>query len=196
MPSLSRLFACVAFLSLAFLRLGAEPVSTGYFEAIQKGPAPEIGHEYYLRHCIRFERGVYKTTNYGRGTLLPINAKVKLVAKDETMLVLHVIDTGETVKVENQMEHSRANIETIARRLLAPKPISLDEFDKATAAAIRSGILQLGMTREQVVMARGYPLADKTPDLDLNTWVYQSNLFVHQTIVFSDGVLTRGRGID
>lgn len=196
MIRLTRLLPCVAFFGLAFLRLGAAPRSTGYFEAMKHNPAPEIGHEYYLAHCLKFDGDSASAVNYWRGTLLPINTKVKLVAMDSDRLVLHVLDTGETVKVNNKLSLTRKTVPEIAQRMLSPRPIDLSSFDRSTRAAIKSGILQLGMTREQVVMARGYPPGEKTPDLDLNRWVYWSSRFIHQTLLFSDGVLARGRGIE
>jgi hypothetical protein len=51
------------------------------------------------------------------------------------------------------------------------------------------------MTKEQVLMARGYPPAHETPSLDLDTWKYWSSRFVTQTIAFERGILAAGRGI-
>lgn len=195
MSKILRLAVCAVLLGVALARLGAAPESTGYFEAIKHDPTPVVGHTYYLRHCFKYEHGVSLATNYWRGTLVPINTKVKLVAKDGKMMVLRIGDLDEDVKIENT-KFTRVGMDTIARRMLSPTPISFDHFDRDTIAAIKNGILQLGMTREQVVMARGYPPAHKTPSLDLNIWKYWSSRFFTQTIVFHDGVLTRGRGIE
>lgn len=196
MSYLSRIAACFLFLGLVAAGLAATPVSTGYFEAIKSDAAPVIGQEYYLRHGLKFEGDEWNTTNYWRGTFLPINTKVKLVALDAKDMVLRVTGTGEAVKVKNVLKYSRVDLATIAARMLSPKPISLEKFDRPTKAAIESGILTLGMTREQVVMTRGYPPGHETPSLDLNRWKYWSNRFVTQTIEFSNDVLTRGRGLE
>ena len=41
--------------------------------------------------------------------------------------------------------------------------------------AIAQGKVMLGMTREQVIVALGYPLPTKTPNLDSNVWRYSQN---------------------
>ncbi len=61
--------------------------------------------------------------------------------------------------------------------------------------AIRDGQLVEGMTKEQALMARGYPPAHRTPSLEANEWIYyETPGFVHR-VVFSDGKIqsvTRG----
>ena len=90
---------------------------------------------------------------------------------------------------------TRADMATIARRMLSRKPVPIERFDKAAITAIKNGVLKIGMTKAQVIMARGYPPAHETPSLDLDTWKYWSSRFVTQSIVFENGVLDRGRGI-
>ena len=51
------------------------------------------------------------------------------------------------------------------------------------------------MTREQVVMARGFPPGHKTPSLDADIWTYWTSRHGSQTIVFTNGVLSKGRGV-
>jgi hypothetical protein len=47
---------------------------------------------------------------------------------------------------------------------------SLASWAPEVREAVRSGQLLPGMSREQVVMSVGYPVADKTPDLDALDW--------------------------
>ena len=125
---------------------------------------------------------------------MPINSQVTLVSLNETSMVLRLAD-GENVRIENVERFSRRSMSTIAHNLLATQPIPIDKFDNATANAIKNGALKIGMTKEQVIMARGYPPGHKTPTLDSDTWTYWSSRFVTQTLVFSNGVLVRGRGV-
>lgn len=186
----------VGLLFAAAARLGAAPASIGYFEAVKNDPAPVVGHEYYLRHCIMHEKGTHVATNYWRGELTPINTKVKLVSMGGETMVLSVDGTGETVKVKNVPSYTKCDIQAIAARMLSPQPIPIEKLGEAMASAIQHGTMKLGMTKEEVVMARGYPPAHKTPSLADDRWEYWSSRFVVQTIVFTDGVLTQGRGIE
>ncbi len=190
--SVSR-WLCLAALVAA--PLVAAPASIGYFDLIKNDPAPVVGQDYYLRHCLMHEKGEHSATNYWRGVLVPINTKVNLVSMSGKTIVLRVDHSKETIKVENVPNFTRVDLSTLAARMLSPTPIPLDKFDESTMHAIRAGTMRLGMTKEQVVMARGYPPGHQTGSLELDSWKYWSSRFVVQTIVFSDGVLTAGRGI-
>ena len=165
-----------------------------YLAAVGDDAIPAAGQEYFARHTFMYEKGVHNATNYWRGTLVPINTRVYLISIDAKSMLLR-LDNGETVRVENVPEYTRTDISTIARRMLSRTPVPIERFDKATTAAIKNGVLRFGMTREQVIMARGYPPAHETPSLDQDSWKYWSNRFVIQTIVFENGTLARGRGI-
>ena len=169
--------------------------SIGYFDAINSDPLPVVGQKYYIRHCFMYEGGKSETTNYWRGTLVPINSEATLVSIGDKRMVLQLTGGG-SVKIENVEKYSKRSMATIAHYLLAAQPVPIEKFDVATINAIKSGNLKMGMTKEQVVMARGYPPGHKTPSLDDDTWVFWSSRFVMQTIVFTDGVLAKGRGID
>jgi len=185
------LVSCVA---APWARPANAPVSIGYFEELAAEPAPVVGQEYYTRHGFMYEKDEAVTTNYWRGTLVPINTKVTLVALQPKHLILR-LPGGETVKIKNVENFSRRSMAECAHNLLTAQPVPIEKFDAATVSAIKEGVLKLGMTKEQVVMARGYPPGHKTPSLERDTWTYWSSRFVMQTIVFADGVLTRGRGL-
>jgi hypothetical protein len=51
------------------------------------------------------------------------------------------------------------------------------------------------MTKEQVLMTRGYPPRHRTPSLEGNRWVYWSSRVVQLTVVFDGDVLIEGRGL-
>lgn len=61
-----------------------------------------------------------------------------------------------------------------AKRYIVPEnPLDkLAGYPAKVQAAIKSGRVTNGMTREQVLMALGYPIASETPHLDLRTWKY------------------------
>ncbi|PTY01252.1 hypothetical protein [Opitutus sp. ER46] len=172
----------------------AAPKSSGYLEAFANSPVPVAGQDYYLRHCIWYEDGESSGTNYARGTLVAINTKVKLLSLDGKNIVLQA--DGMTVKVKNVPDYTKKDTAALAQRLLGAEPVSFDGFDEATVAAIKAGKMKRGMTKEQVLMARGYPPAHKTPTLQSDRWMYWPSRFVIQTIVFADGVLTAGRGVE
>lgn len=194
-----RMFSRVFPLLLALCGLVSSALAGGsaaFADAVAKSAYPEAGKEYYARHCFMYEDGTHITTNYWRGTLVPINAKITVVVATPSKLVLKIEETGETVKVDNAAKYTKCDMREISRRMLSADPIDLDDCDEDMANAIRSGTMRLGMTKDEVLMARGFPPAHKTPSLTGDRWQYWSSRYAVHTLVFADGKLVEGRGIN
>lgn len=179
---------------LALATTAGAAESTGYFEAAKKEAPIKSGETYYMRHNLMFEKDSWNATNYWRGALLQINTPVKVVAIGGGSFT--IAWEGYTLKIENS-KYTKVDVPTLAKRMLSRAPVSLDAFDEATRNAIKAGTLSRGMTREQIVMTRGYPPAHKTPGIDSDNgrWVYWSSNFVYVTYVISNGVLAEGRDL-
>lgn len=183
-------------LSVSSLRAGDR--STGYFEAIDKEAALVVGETYYMRHCMRYEAGkAWETTNYWTDSsiLVPINSKVTLTSVSKKSMQIKVEKTGQSITIENIQKYTQKMMPDFAKGMLTRKEVNIGKFDEKIAKNIRNGILALGMTKEQVVMTRGFPPTHKTPSLEIDTWTFWNNRFVTHALVFEDGVLTRGRGL-
>ena len=153
----------------------------------------EEGGIYYTRCNFYHEKGRHLTTNYSRGAMVPINTEVKVLSKGGKNLLLET--GGQVVKIENVEDFSHRSIDQIASRMLSPTPIPLDRLGQTTAGFITSGQLRLGMTKEQVLMTRGYPPGHETHDVTSDRWIYWTSRFVKQTLLFQNGRLIRGRGL-
>ena len=81
-------------------------------------------------------------------------------------------------------------------RYLANQETRIDLYGEATARQILGGILRIGMTKDQVLLTRGYPPFHETPGLESDRWVYWSSRFVKLTLVFDNGRLQLGRGLN
>ncbi len=154
---------------------------------------PQPGGEYYTRYTFYYERNAFRSTNYRRGTPVPINTKVKLLSMGAEEYLISV--KGETITVKNNYKHSGCSVEEFASKMLSEEPTDIDALGKGLAADIKYGSLRLGMTKEQAIMARGYPPVHETASIEMDRWVYWSSRFVKLTIVFYDGILSEGRGI-
>lgn len=199
MKTLLRLALGLTALLTAVTGLRADPKSTGYFEAIEKEAAPVVGEQYFMRHCIRYEAGKsWETTNYwtDASILVAINSKVTLNSLGSQRMQLKIEKTGQVITIENVKKFSQKEMAEIAKNMLTRTAVPIEKFDEKVAKNIRNGIVALGMTKEQVVMTRGYPPGHKTPSLEVDTWTYWNNRFVTHALVFEDGVLTKGRGLN
>jgi len=155
---------------------------------------PKVGESYYTRYNFKEEKGKHNTTNYWRGNLIPINSKVKLLSLGKKKMALE-LDDGRRVTFVNVAKYTKRALSTIASELLSPQSIPLNKLDNSVKDAVVAGELVLGMSKGQVIMARGYPPRHKTPSLDQSTWTFWSSKFVQRTLKFKDGVLAEGRGL-
>lgn len=198
MKMLTRLTLAIAALALSISSMRAADRSIGYFEAIEKETAPVVGEQYYMRHCLRYEAGKpWPTTNYATGTsiLVPINSKVTLSSLGSETMRIKIESSGQIITIENIQKFSQKDMAAIAKNMLTRTPVPIEKFDDNTAKNIRNGILATGMTKEQVVMTRGYPPGHKTPSLEVDRWTYWNSRYVTHALVFQDGVLVRARGL-
>ncbi|MBK9990164.1 MAG: hypothetical protein IPP19_05355 [Verrucomicrobia bacterium] len=198
MKTFIRLALALAATVLSVTSLRAGDPSTGYFEAIEKEAAPVVGETYFMRHCIRYEAGKdWETTNYWTDSsiLVPINSKVTLTSLGSKTMQIKVEKTGLSVTIENIQKYSQKDMATIAKTMLTRKEVTISNLDEKTQKNIRNGMLALGMTKEQVVMTRGFPPQHKTPSLEVDTWTFWNNRFVTHALVFEDGILARARGL-
>lgn len=153
---------------------------------------PEVGNTYFTQYNFKVEKERHITTNYWRGELIPVNTQVILESIGGDELVLNI--DGRRIRFENKRKFTLRNIEVIAAELLSPNRVRIPG-NTERQGDIESGTLRLGMTKDEVLMTRGYPPRHKTASIKANRWVYWSSRFVQLTIVFRDGRLVEGRGL-
>jgi hypothetical protein len=156
---------------------------------------PVAGKDYFTRFTFHEEKNEYVTTNYSRGAVVPINTAVRLVSMSGSKMVLRRLDTNQELKIENEEKYTNKSIAQFARLMLSSEATPLDKLPDEVAAAVRSGDMRKGMTKELVLMTRGFPPVHETASVESDRWVYWSSRFVKLTIVFSNGRLAEGRGL-
>ena len=179
---------------LAFAGNVQAAASIGYFDAIKNETEIKPGETYFMRHGLKFERTAWDATNYWRGTLLPINAKVTLLKMSGSTMTISW--EGAELVIKNS-KNTKVDLPALAKRMFSRAEVPINKFGDSLAGTIAAGEVVKGMTREQVIMARGYPPAHETPSIasDNGRWIYWSSRYVKITYVFKDGVLTEGRGL-
>ncbi len=157
---------------------------------------PVEGQKYFTRINFWAEDGESIATNYSRGTLIPINTEVELIRVKSDTFRIRIAEMGILVDVENVEKYTGVDIRELLSRYLAEEKTRIDLYGDEAATHIRAGIMRLGMTKDQVILTRGYPPSHRTASLDLDVWVYWSSRFVQLTIVFENGRLSEGRGLN
>ncbi len=162
---------------------------------MQDEATPETGEIYFTRHTFYQEKGKHVATNYSRGRVVPINTEVEFIGETEKGFNLRVVDTGEVIKIFNEPKYTNESNISLAGRYLANSPTPIEKLPEDMAVAIETGTLRLGMTKEQALLARGYPPVHETASTKLDRWVYWSSRFVKLTILFRDDRIAEGRGL-
>lgn len=106
---------------------------------------------------------------------------------------VHVVINGRKQAIGNDYSRS-LSLEAFAKRYVVNEdPLEkLRTYPKKIQEAIGTARLTKGMTREQVIMAVGYPVSDENPSLESTTWRYWLNSFSEFNAIFDDrGLLTR-----
>ena len=106
---------------------------------------------------------------------------------------VHVVINGRKQDIGNDYSRS-ISLETFARRYVVTQdPLErLSTYPRNIQEAIGTARLTKGMTREQVIMAVGYPVSDENPDLESKTWRFWLSSWGEFKAIFDDnGLLTR-----
>ncbi len=168
--------------------------SIDYFETIKNDPAIKVDGTYYMRHNLMYEKDTWDATNYWRGMLLPINTRVKVGSLGVNSMRIEW--DGGSLLIENSA-HTKRSMAMVAKQMLSPRRVPIEKFGDEMAGKIRGGILAKGMTREQVIMTRGFPPGHKTPNItsDEGKWTYWTSRFAKHTLAFKGGKLEKGRNL-
>jgi len=100
---------------------------------------------------------------------------------------VHVIINGHKQDIGNDYSRS-ISLEAFATRYIVTQdPLEkLRTYPKKIQEAIGTARLTKGMTREQAIMAVGYPVSDENPTLESKTWRYWLNSFAEFDAIFDD----------
>jgi hypothetical protein len=134
--------------------------------------------------------------NYdGQGKTI-ISAGTQLIMEGYGKNRVHVLINGRKQDIGNDYSRSMS-LEAFAKRYIVEQD-PLEKFitwPRKIQDAIGMARLTKGMTREQVIMAVGYPVSDENPSLESNTWRYWLSSFAEFDAIFDDkGLLIRIEG--
>ncbi len=160
------------------------------------GERENDGDVYFTRTNIWFEKpDLIYSTNYHRGGIIPVASEVKIIAKSRGKIRFQLIsDNSEYVLVQNIKHTTISFSEYFDTCFTRTDPTSTKEykkFSKMEKENIKSGKIEVGMSKEAVLMAYGYPPSHQTPRLESNVWKYWRNRFVTDSIYFTDNKVSK-----
>jgi hypothetical protein len=150
-----------------------------------------LGGSYYTQFVIRYEKGTHLTTNFRRGTAIPVNTPVKLLNITSKTIEVEVDNSSQKLLVKNVEKHTGADIYQMFDKLFAKKKVNLSKFTALERSHIDSGTVANGMRKDAVLVAIGYPPVTETINLDSNLWIYWSSRFDKFNVHFKNGKVNK-----
>ena len=141
----------------------------------------------YLCCNMRTDGKWISDSNYDESgkTLIPLGTPVKVTGYGRNRVNVEFAEGAQQIG----NDYSRSlRIEEFAKRYVVSEDplLKLATYPPKIQAAIKSARVANGMTREQVVMALGWPMASENPHLDLKTWRYWLWTFDEFQVRFDD----------
>ena len=163
--------------------------------ATSGGPAKgswRAGDRAYLAHGVWVGAAAWTPANFEDGEFVPANTAVRIVSIAAPCGVLET-EGGRRIELCNDALESGVALDALLARMLGRRPVDVDDSD--FAEDIAAGRLRLGMTREEVVLTRGWPSKRRTASLDAGVWEFAYNPWASRRIEFADGRVVAGRGV-
>ena len=147
------------------------------------------GKTYYTRTNIWYEHpDKILSTNYHRGTILPIGTKVSIHNIKNRKIQFTPDGSGQLFTLTNSAKTSTITTEELFNKYFSTEPVGIGTGDyyqvtEADRENIKSGVIAPGMSKKAVLMAYGYPPTHKTPLLTSDIWYYWYAR-LHQVVVY------------
>ncbi len=157
------------------------------------GPSPitdKEGQTVYTQRNLWFHEGEHITTNYQAGTKLPINSRVTITGSSGETIAIETAD-GNQYTIVNVADYTKEDIAGIYDRYFANSKVDLSRFTAQERRAIEKGRIDEGMSKEALLVARGYPPAHETPSLESDSWRYWKKRHDTMIVEFDDGRVSR-----
>lgn len=142
-----------------------------------------VSGTYYTQFALQFEKGHFRTTNYRTGTLLPINSKVTLLDINKKVIKVKIEDFQHDLIVKNAPKHVGGDAYFYFDKLFAQQKVNLAKFTSEERAFIEKGKVGVGMRKDAVIAAVGYPPSHATPSLSYDNWTYWKTSWGDKLIV-------------
>ena len=141
----------------------------------------------YLCCNMRTDGSWISDSNYREGDKTVISAGTRATVTGYGRNRVYVDINGRKQALGNDYSRN-ITLEDFANRYVVMQDpmIKIATYPRNIQQAIANARVTKGMSREQVLMAIGYPIADENPDLDNNQWRYWISSFAEFVVLFND----------
>ena len=143
----------------------------------------------YTQVAMWSDKGKVSGTNYSVSSLIPINSKVQISSVSSNTIIFNV--NGQTIKYDVISKYTKVDSAKMIDRLFGLTAVNLSKYAKEIQTNITEGIVARGMSKEEVLLARGYPPFHETASTKADTWKYWRNRWTTGTVTFKDNIVSR-----
>src|SRR5262245_44742699 len=152
-------------------------------------PSSRVGQVFFLCCNLRYDprRPEITDTIAAQGTLVPFATRVEVqkVTRDSVVFT----PAGHPAITLDYEHGGRVPFDTFLSRLFVTEDprLKLKKVPARQVKQVEKATIAPGMGRDQVLLAVGYPPADRTPALEAATWVYGDGGGSDAFVVYFDG---------
>ena len=138
------------------------------------------------------DRNRIKGTNYSVGLHIPVNSKVTILSVSAKAIVFKYNEQKMTYYTIPK--HTGLQSEKLIDRLFSKTPVDLSKYSKSIQDNILMGKVVKGMSKNAVLLARGYPPLHITTSTTSDSWRYMRNRWISALITFKDDKVSEIKG--
>jgi len=126
-------------------------------------------------------------TDPGAGhVIVPAGTKIVVTDKSRKSFTFTYEDGKNEVLFEFHQPRMGMSLDEYLDKITSAEPVSLSGLSELDRKGVAEGKAKLGMSRDGVMTALGYPATHKTPSLEAKTWIYWTNRFRSIAVEFDD----------
>ncbi|MFT5835716.1 MAG: hypothetical protein ACI9RG_000609 [Sulfurimonas sp.] len=129
------------------------------------------------------------SVNYSRDVFIPVNTAVTIIDNHNIGIIFE--HEEKSIVLFNKKAYTGLNQDNLLKRMFSPTPVDLSSFTDVEQILIKQGAVELNMSKEALILSRGYPPIHRTPSLKGNTWRYWEARFNSRNYIFKDNKLIK-----
>ncbi|NOY70913.1 MAG: hypothetical protein GXP14_00830 [Gammaproteobacteria bacterium] len=150
-----------------------------------------VGNDAYLKVNVWYEHPLkILSTNYHKGIMLKVGDKFKIIDVSGKKIIFSDENGIEYAIIYNR-GHTLVSMADLLSRTFSKTSVlepggAFSKFSEMEQQNIRQGKVVIGMSKNAVVMAFGYPPEHRTSTRAADAWTYWRNRFVTNNVTFEE----------
>ena len=154
-----------------------------------------------IHYCLRGNDAAASYANWTQcgGNFIPYNSQVRVRSR-RNGFILTDVNSGMEIVFEYHAGRMRMSLDDYKDLIFSPTAVSYDDLNDNNIMdgetwydvndidreGIKAGQAMVGMTKQGVMVALGYPARNETPSIDMNTWVFWKTRYTKLRVKFDD----------